>query len=76
MKILFEERSRWEDLIEMYGPQMGLPIGKDICIILYLYYFSCWFTDPSEHLQSLALEVSVYSVYNAYILCGKRVVLL
>jgi len=29
MKIMFEERSRWEDLIEMYGPQMGLPIGKE-----------------------------------------------
>ncbi|XP_065912418.1 uncharacterized protein [Dysidea avara] len=27
MKIVFEERSRWEDLIEMYGPQMGLPTG-------------------------------------------------
>ena len=60
MKIVFEERSRWEDLIEMYGPQMGLPTGKG-CIyhVGVFLLFLCWFTGPSEHLQSLSLEVSV-----------------
>jgi len=39
MKIVFEERSRWEDLIEMYGPQMGLPTGKE-CIHVYCIYIT------------------------------------
>jgi len=57
MKIVFEERSHWENLmtsytlIELYGPQMGLPIGKNMCIILYLHNFSFRFIDSNEHLQ-------------------------
>ena len=40
MKIVFEERSRWEDLIELYAPEMGLPAGKETCIpVLYLNFF-------------------------------------